>query len=63
MNADGDRIDDVEDIRCRDRRLLRKLAKLLDLTGYGEAEKFRVIGAVERELGATREESAEGGGS
>jgi hypothetical protein len=59
MNADGDRIDDLEEIRYRDRRLLRKLAKLLELTDYGEAEKLRVVGAVERELDAMAEEALE----
>lgn len=63
MNADGDRIDDLEDIRCRDRRLLRKLAKLLELTDYGEAEKLRVVGAVRREPEAMSGDVTEGGGS
>jgi hypothetical protein len=39
-----------------DVRLLRELGKLLDLTSHGEAEKLRVIGAVEREPGAMRAE-------
>jgi hypothetical protein len=50
--------------RSRDRELLQKLGRLMELT-HGEAAMLRVIGAVERELDAMAEEAwkRSGGGA